>query len=747
MKPETQLEEAVCVGALHIADPVLRAQFLDQACAGDARLRKAVEAMLLVNNTLTLATPNLYFDLSSSPAGANDKITMQGGSLAMSGVQNYIFYLTSYAFGAGTYGLIEGATGSSASGVSFVSNLPGNTRQTLNLYRASAGANPSYVRLNVTGNAASLLWTGTNGSAWDLSTTNWLNGSAADKFYNLDTVTFDDTSTNGTVTVTPYTGTVQPVFLTVSNSTRDYTINGGGIAGQTILVKNGSGMLTLSPYAITTTCTMVNNSTALTVGSTNGIAPGLIVSSPHIPANTTVGSVPNSTNVIMSQAAQSSATYANLVYFCAANSYTGGTVVNSGTLQLVNNLFGGGTGPIALNGGTLYLNGIGTGTTITCAGTNTLQTAGQPYASFGLQGSGVLNLNIGGGGVFTPGGDWSGFSGTINFLTGNWLREGASSFGSSNAVWNLGSNGGIYNKDGGTSVYLGALFGGVSAALAGGQSGTPVTTYIVGGINTNSVFNGTIYDGGLGTALVFNGPGSLTLTGTNNYSGNTLVNGGVLYVNNLTGSGTGVGDVKVASGATLAGSGSISGLVSIADGATLAPGNSTGTLTIGDGLVLGDGSILNFELGTVSDSVNVTGDLTLGGTLNITNLSGCGVGAYTLFTYGGQLSLGHLTFGTKPAGYNYTLNISTPGQVKLIVAPTTQPSFSNLAMSGNNLVLGGNNGVPLGNYYLIGSTNLALPVTNWTRVATNQFDATGSFTFTNVLNLNSSQWFYRLQLL
>ena len=74
------------------------------------------------------------------------------------------------------------------------------------------------------------------------------------------------------------------------------------------------------------------------------------------------------------------------------------------------------------------------------------------------------------------------------------------------------------------------------------------------------------------------------------------------------------------------------------------------------------------------------------------------------------------------------------------------PSFGNLAMKGNNLVYAGNNGVLLGNYYVIGSTNLALPVTNWTRMATNQFDATGSFTFTNVLNPNSSQWFYRLQL-
>ena len=702
--------------------------------------------MLTTSNTLTLATPNLFFDLCGSTNGANDRIVMNGGSIAMSGAQNYIFNLTDNALGTGTYNLIEGATSSSASSVSLLSNLPGNTRQTISLYRASAGANPSYVRLDVIGSAASLLWRGTNGSAWDAgTTTNWLNGSAADKFFNLDTVTFDDTSTNGLATATPVTGTVQPIFMVVSNNTRDYTINGGGIAGQTAIVKHGSGMLTLSPYMVSTTTSIYNGSTTVTVASTNGIAPGQTVSGPHIPWGTTVVSVVNSTNVLLSQPADTSSTYT--FSFCAVNSYSGGTVVNGGTLQLVNNPYGGGNGPIAINGATLFLNGIGTATTITCAGTNTLQTYGQPLTGFGLTGSGVLNLDIGGGGVFSPFGDWSGFSGTINFLTGNWLRElNTVTFGSSNAVWNLGSNGGLYNRDGAATVYFGALFGGASATLAGGQAGKPVTTYVVGGVNTNSVFDGVISDGGLGTALIFNGPGSLKLTGSNTYSANTIVNGGVLYVNNTTGSGTGAGDVQIASGATLAGSGSISGLVSIADGATLAPGNSTGILTIGDGLVLGDGSILNFELGTVSDSVNVTGDLTFGGTLNVTKLSGFGVGAYTLFTYGGQLSLGHLTFGAKPAGYNYSINTDTPGAVRLTVAPITPPSFGNLAMSGNNFVLRGGNGVPLGNYYVIGSTNLALPMTDWTRIATNQFDANGSFTFTNVPNPNSSQWFYRLQL-
>jgi len=49
MNPEIQLEEAVCLAALHISDPALRMQFLDRACANDARLRSAVEAMLLAN--------------------------------------------------------------------------------------------------------------------------------------------------------------------------------------------------------------------------------------------------------------------------------------------------------------------------------------------------------------------------------------------------------------------------------------------------------------------------------------------------------------------------------------------------------------------------------------------------------------------------------------------------------------------------------------------------------------------------
>jgi autotransporter-associated beta strand protein len=624
---------------------------------------------LIISNNLTLNTPTLNFDLSSSPAGANDQVLIQNSALTMSGLQTYNFNLVNNALGAGTYTLIGGASVSTANGVSFASNLPANTRQTFSLQTPSSG-----VQLVVTGNAGSLVWQGTNGSNWDLaSTVNWLNGAAADEFYNLDQVRFDDSSTNGNVSII---GVVQPASVLVTNNSLAYTIGNGVLGGIASLTKNGAGMLTLN----------------------------------------------------------------------ASNSYSGGTFVNGGTLQLVNNYYAGGFGPINLNGGTLFLNGIGTGANVSSIGTNTLQTYGQPYAGFNLQGSGVLNLNIGGGGVFSPGGDWSGFSGIINFTTANGLREGAGIFGSSNAVWNLGAAGSIYNKSGGSTNYLGALFGGSAAGLSGATTATAsLTTYVIGGINTNSIFNGVISDGAAAaTALTFAGPGSLTLAGNDTYSGGTIVNAGSLIVNNAAGNGTGSGPVSINPGATLGGNGTIGGQVSLAAGATLVPGNSgAGTLTITNDLGLNNASILQFQLGTFSDQVSVTGDLTLGGTLNISATAGFGPGTYTLFNYGGALSVGSLTIGTVPAGYTYKVDTSNQGAVNLIVS---SPQFGGISANAGGVVLSGSGGAANGTYYLLASTNVALPLANWTRVATNQFDASGNFLFTNSFGTNTSQNFYRLQL-
>jgi hypothetical protein len=51
-----------------------------------------------------------------------------------------------------------------------------------------------------------------------------------------------------------------------------------------------------------------------------------------------------------------------------------------------------------------------------------------------------------------------------------------------------------------------------------------------------------------------------------------------------------------------------------------------------------------------------------------------------------------------------------------------------------------------GSYYLLASTNIAMSFSNWTRLLTNQFDNSGNFNFTNAMNPDSPQNFYRLQL-
>jgi hypothetical protein len=71
-----------------------------------------------------------------------------------------------------------------------------------------------------------------------------------------------------------------------------------------------------------------------------------------------------------------------------------------------------------------------------------------------------------------------------------------------------------------------------------------------------------------------------------------------------------------------------------------------------------------------------------------------------------------------------------------------------LRLSGSNLVLNGNNGQSGSTYYVLTSTNLLLPLNQWTRVATNVLSASGDFTatVTNTVTSGAGQQFYILQL-
>jgi autotransporter-associated beta strand protein len=263
-------------------------------------------------------------------------------------------------------------------------------------------------------------------------------------------------------------------------------------------------------------------------------------------------------------------------------------------------------------------------------------------------------------------------------------------------------------------------------------------------------------DGGLAKL----GAGTLTLSGNNTFNGNITISNGTLIIA-VTGSvstasnlniiagtfdASALGGFTLNSGRTVMGNGAVNGNFTVTSGATIAPGNSVGTLTFSNALTLAAGSVQNFELGATnaSDQVIVLGALSLGGTLNVTNLAGFGAGTYTLFT-AASVS-GALTLGSAPAGYTCALSNSTAA-VQLVVTSTNAvpPVFTSAGAASGAVIFSGSNGSPLGNYLVLGSTNIVLPMSNWTRLATNQFDANGLFNFTNVPGADS-QKFFRLQL-
>jgi autotransporter-associated beta strand protein len=79
-------------------------------------------------------------------------------------------------------------------------------------------------------------------------------------------------------------------------------------------------------------------------------------------------------------------------------------------------------------------------------------------------------------------------------------------------------------------------------------------------------------------------------------------------------------------------------------------------------------------------------------------------------------------------------------------APTIHPQFNQINSGASGLVMSGTGGSALGNFYLLGTTNLVLPLSQWTVISTNQFDASGNFDFTNPAPFNVPQMFYQLQL-
>jgi hypothetical protein len=149
-----------------------------------------------------------------------------------------------------------------------------------------------------------------------------------------------------------------------------------------------------------------------------------------------------------------------------------------------------------------------------------------------------------------------------------------------------------------------------------------------------------------------------------------------------------------------------------------------------------------------NDLLRSSSSITYGGILSLVNLgsaltNGASFKLYNASSYLGSFS--SITPATPgPVQTWDTSALGTSGTIK--VAAVMQPRFGSISLVGNNLVMSGSNGVALSPYYVLASTNLTLPRSNWTRLATNAFDTNGNFSFTNVVSSSIRQRFFLLQL-
>jgi fibronectin-binding autotransporter adhesin len=245
------------------------------------------------------------------------------------------------------------------------------------------------------------------------------------------------------------------------------------------------------------------------------------------------------------------------------------------------------------------------------------------------------------------------------------------------------------------------------------------------------------------------GTNSLVLSGANTYEGVTSIAGGAILANNTAGSATSTNSVTIFTDGTLSGNGIILGDVTVTSGGTLSPGSSVGPLVISNNLSLQSGSTtlieLNKSAGT-NDSIAGASAVTYGGTLVVTNLAGAlGAGdSFKLFaaaSYGGTFDA--IVLPTLPGALSWnTNNLAVDGTIRVVGGG---PNFTAITASGGTLSIQGAGGNPLANYYVLTSTNIALPRGNWSPLVTNQFDSNGNFSFSDTIAPAVPRRFYAIQ--
>ncbi len=347
--------------------------------------------------------------------------------------------------------------------------------------------------------------------------------------------------------------------------------------------------------------------------------------------------------------------------FTGTQSYAGSTVINGGTLEVVNSLLPS-TNVVINSGGVLALNYSSRilGTAVTYSGAGTLRANGPGIVVFG---PGVVNVK------FSPGALIDVQAGTLTGSSsygGIWASNQASLNIASGAIFNAVEAGfaGAMQIDAltGAGVFAGGYFGNAHNGL------TTVTIGIAGG---SGAFSGILEDNSNShLGIIKTGAGTETLSGTNIYTGGTIVAGGTLVVNGETGPGT----VTVTNG-TLCGAGRIPGSLVVSNGGTFAPGTPVGIFTVTNALTLGGNTVITLNSGAYSKVAGLA-NVSYGGSLIVTNIgSPLSVGnAFTLFSSSSWS--GGFTNVVGDAGPGRAFNFNPTNGVLSVVAPTPNLSYS-----------------------------------------------------------------------
>ena len=243
------------------------------------------------------------------------------------------------------------------------------------------------------------------------------------------------------------------------------------------------------------------------------------------------------------------------------------------------------------------------------------------------------------------------------------------------------------------------------------------------------------------------GANTLVLAGNNTYTGSTIVAEATLALTN-SGSVAGSSDVTLVAGTILDASGRTDGTLTVGAAQTLK----------GDGTFYVVGSLTNngvIELkvnksGSVfPDSIQGLNQIRYGGTLNLV-LSGDPLAAgdaLKLFdaTNGYSGSFATIVPATPGTGLAWdTASLTINGTLNVVAAPAS-PQIGSAVVSGADFIISGSGGTAGSNYVVLCSTNVALARSNWTVVATNQFDGSGNFSLTNAYSPTDPQRFYLIQ--